>query len=67
MADHTITFQNAQRDKLFCEQLREMKMLLVGEAPLVMEPVAGRVLHWPGTSETAGASSSSSGVRFRSR
>ena len=28
----------------------------------MMEPVAGLVLLWPGTSETAGASSSSSSV-----
>ena len=39
-----------------------MKMLSADEAPPVMEPVAGPVLPWPGTSETAGASSSSSGV-----
>ena len=37
-------------------------MLSAVEAQPVMEPVAGPVLPWPGTSETAGASSSRSGV-----
>ena len=39
-----------------------MKMFSAGEAPPVMEPVAGLVLPWLGMSETAGVSSSSSGV-----
>ena len=38
-----------------------MNMLSADEASLVMEPAAGSFLPWPGTSETAGASSSSSG------
>ena len=38
-----------------------MEMLSADEAPLVMEPTAGLVLPSPGTSEAAGASSSSSG------
>ena len=37
-------------------------MLSADEAPPVMQPVAGPVVPWPGTSETAEASSSSSGV-----
>ena len=39
-------------------------MLSAGEAPLAMELVAGPVLPWPGTSETARAPSSSSGVEI---
>ena len=39
-----------------------MKMLSADEVPPVMEPVAGPILPWPGTIETAGASSSSSSV-----
>ena len=42
----------AERQAVFREQLR---MLSAAEAPLAMEPVAGPVLPWPGTSETAGA------------
>ena len=52
----------AERQAVFREQLREMKMLSADEAPLVMEPVAGLVCPRPGTSEAARASSSSSGV-----
>ena len=37
-------------------------MLSAGEAPLVMEFIGGPALPWPGTSESAGVSSSSSGV-----
>ena len=55
------TPQCAERHSGFCEQLR---MLSAGEAPLAMEPVAGPVLPWPGTSETAGAPSSSSGMEI---
>ena len=40
------------------ERLRELKLLSANEAPPVMEPVAGMVLPWRGTNETAGASSS---------
>ena len=52
----------AQRQAVFREQLLEMKMLSAGEAPPVMEPVAGLVLPWLSMSENAGVSSSSSGV-----
>ena len=52
----------AERQAVFRNRLREMKMLSADEAPPVMEPVAGPVLPWPGMSETAGAPSSSSGM-----
>ena len=54
--DRSITSQNAQRSKLFSVNG------FADDAPLVMELVAGLVLPWLGTSETAAASSSSSGV-----
>ena len=46
----------------FPSALCEKKKLSADEAPPVMQPVAGPVVPWPGTSETAEASSSSSGV-----
>ena len=52
----------AEKQAVFREGLREMKMLSADEAPPVMEPVAGPVLPWLSTRETAWASSSSSGV-----
>ena len=52
----------AERKAVFRERLRELKMWSADEAPPVMEPVAGPVLPWRGTSESACASSSSSGV-----
>ena len=48
----------SERQAIFREQLRQKKMLSAGEAPLVLEPVIGPVLPWPGTSENAKASSS---------
>ena len=51
----------AEKQAVFRERLRKVKILSADEAP-VMEPVAGPVLPWPGTGETPKASSSSSGV-----
>ena len=44
----------SEKQAVFRERLREMKMLSADEAPLVMEPVAGPFFPWPGTSETSG-------------
>ena len=52
----------AEKKGVFRERLREMKMLSADQNPHVMVPVAGPVLPWPGTSDTARTSSSSSGV-----
>ena len=43
----------AEKKGVFRERLREMKMLSADQNPHVMVPVAGPLLTWPGTSETA--------------
>ena len=56
------TAECAAKQSDFRERLREMKVLSADEGTPALDPGSGAVPAWPVVSETAGASSSSSGI-----